>query len=46
MTILSERVSRIQPSATIAVNAKANALRAEGHNIINLSVGGKNIGHG
>jgi len=39
MTILSERVSRIQPSATIAVNAKANALRAEGHNIINLSVG-------
>jgi len=39
MSNLSDRVSRIQPSATIAVNAKANELRAQGHDIINLSVG-------
>lgn len=36
---LSERVSQIKPSATIAVNSKAAELRAEGHDIINLSVG-------
>jgi aspartate aminotransferase len=36
---LSERVSQIKPSATIAVNMKATELRALGHDIINLSVG-------
>ena len=39
MSKLSERVSRIEPSATLAVNAKATELRAQGHDIINLSVG-------
>lgn len=39
MTVLSERVSQIKPSATMAVNARATELRAEGRNIINLSVG-------
>lgn len=36
---LSKRVTQIKPSATMAVNAKATALRAQGHHIINLSVG-------
>lgn len=36
---LSNRVNRVQPSATMAVNARATELRAEGHDIINLSVG-------
>lgn len=40
MTIaLAERTIRIQPSATMAVNAKATQLRNEGIDIINLSVG-------
>ena len=36
---LSERVSQIKPSATVAINARATELRAQGHDIINLSVG-------
>ncbi len=36
---LSDRVNAIQPSATIAMNAKAKALAAEGVSVINLSVG-------
>jgi len=40
MTIhLSERASNIKPSATLSINAKANALRAKGIDIINLSTG-------
>ena len=38
-TVLSDRVTQIKPSATMAVNAKANELRAQGRDIINLSVG-------
>ncbi|MFU8797287.1 MAG: pyridoxal phosphate-dependent aminotransferase [Gammaproteobacteria bacterium] len=36
---LSERVQRIKPSPTLAVAARASRLKAEGKNIINLSVG-------
>ncbi len=36
---LSNRVNQIQPSATVAVNARATQLRREGKSIINLSVG-------
>ncbi len=36
---LSERISQIKPSATMAVSAKANELRSQGHDVINLSVG-------
>lgn len=36
---LSKRASQVKPSATIAVNAKATELRAQGRDIINLSVG-------
>ncbi len=35
----AKRVTQVKPSATFAINAKANALKAEGHDIINLSVG-------
>lgn len=36
---LAKRLQTLQPSATLAVSAKANALRAQGRDIINLSVG-------
>lgn len=37
--LISQRAQRIQPSPTLAMNAKAKALAAQGHSIINLSVG-------
>ena len=37
--ILSERLAKVRPSATLAINAKANALREQGKEIINLSAG-------
>lgn len=36
---LSQRVASVQPSATLAISAKAKTLRAQGVDIINLSVG-------
>ena len=40
MTIqLSNRISKVKPSATLAITAKAAELRAKGKNIISLSVG-------
>jgi aspartate aminotransferase len=36
---LAERVTRIQPSATLAINAKAKALKAKGMHIVNFGVG-------
>ena len=36
---LSDRVLQLKPSATLAVSAKAQALKAQGRDIINLSVG-------
>ncbi len=36
---LSQRVARIKPSPTLAVTARANALRAEGRDIIGLGAG-------
>lgn len=35
----ADRVAQIKPSATLAVNAKALELKAQGHKIISLSVG-------
>lgn len=35
----SKRVSSIQPSATLAINAKAQEMRAAGENVISLAVG-------
>ena len=39
MISLSERISSVAPSATFAIKAKAAALRAEGHDVIDLSAG-------
>ncbi len=39
MTLLAQRLGRIKPSATIAISAKAAALKAAGKNIIALSFG-------
>lgn len=36
---LADRIHRIKPSPTLAISAKAQALKASGHDIINLSVG-------
>ena len=37
--VLTERVQRVQPSATLTISAKAMALKAQGINIISLSAG-------
>lgn len=36
---LSKRVKRIQPSATLAISARASELKSQGHDIISLSAG-------
>lgn len=38
-TLLSDRIQAIKPSATLAVSAKASALKAQGKAVINLGVG-------
>ena len=38
-SILTERVERVQPSATLTISAKAMALKAQGIDIISLSAG-------
>ena len=37
--MLTDRIGRITPSATLAMTAKAEELRAAGIDVINLSVG-------
>lgn len=39
MTQISERVSSLSPSATLAMSQKSNELKAQGVDVINLSVG-------
>ena len=39
MGFFSDSLSRVQPSATIAVTDKARALRAEGRDVIGLGAG-------
>ena len=39
MKQLSERLNRLSPSATLAMSQKSNELKAQGINVINLSVG-------
>lgn len=36
---LSRRISSIKPSPTLALNAKANQLKKQGHDVLNFSVG-------
>ena len=38
-SLLANRVSRIQPSVTLAITARANQIRAEGGDILNLAAG-------
>jgi aspartate aminotransferase len=37
--MLSERVKRVKPSPTLAMDAKAKAMRAEGEDVVNFGVG-------
>ena len=37
--ILSQRLSKIKPSLTVSINVKANALRAEGRDVLVLAAG-------
>jgi aspartate aminotransferase len=39
MSFLAARLSRVKPSATIAISAKANSLKAQGKSVIALSFG-------
>ena len=39
MDFLSERLKKIKPSLTVAVNIKANALKAEGRDVLVLAAG-------
>jgi Aspartate/tyrosine/aromatic aminotransferase len=39
MTILSDRVGKVKPSATLAVTAKANELKAQGIQIVPMGSG-------
>lgn len=41
---IAERLTRIKPSATLAVNAKAQELRAQGRKIVSLAVGEPDFG--
>lgn len=39
MPSVSTRISQLKPSPTVALNAKAKALKAEGHDVLNFAVG-------
>ncbi len=39
MTILSDRVGKVKPSATLAITAKANELKAQGIQIVSMGSG-------
>ena len=39
MTFIADRLKRIKPSMTVGINVKANALRAEGRDILVLAAG-------
>ena len=39
MNQLSDRLNRLSPSATLAMSQKSNELKAQGVDVINLSVG-------
>ncbi len=39
MSIIAKRLSRVQPSATVAVSTKAKELKAAGHDVIGLGAG-------
>ena len=37
--IISQRLKNVNPSMTVAINVKANALRAKGHDVLVLAAG-------
>ena len=39
MTFIAKRLNRIKPSMTVGINVKANALRAEGKDVLVLAAG-------
>ena len=39
MIEFSDNVARLEPSPTLAIAARAKAMQAEGHSVINLSAG-------
>lgn len=39
MNVLSERLNRLQPSATLAMSQKSSELKAQGIDIVNMSIG-------
>ena len=39
MVQLSDRLERLAPSATLAMSQKSNEMKAQGINVINMSVG-------
>ena len=39
MSLIADRLNRIQPSMTVGINVKANALRAEGKDVLVLAAG-------
>ena len=39
MTVIADRLKRIKPSMTVGINVKANALRAEGKDVLVLAAG-------
>lgn len=39
MAFLADRLARIKPSPTLSINSKAKAMKAEGRDVISLSVG-------
>ena len=38
MSLQADRLKRIKPSLTVSINVKANALRAEGKNVLVVSL--------
>ena len=44
MNQLSQRLNRLSPSATLAMSQKSNELKAQGVNVINMSVGVSKLG--
>ena len=39
MNLLADRLGRIKPSMTVSINIKANALRAQGKDVLVLAAG-------
>ena len=45
MNFIANRLKRIKPSMTVGINVKANALRAEGKDVLVLAAGEPDLIH-